>query len=365
MKRYERIKPTKEIIIPSRLAEDSFIYSQTQTRLIYNTGRTTVQFNGNKETIDGRAVLLSNKKTKSKLLAACCKNTDIHESYARQLLDNFKHQDAIEFSGNSFLCGDRFTDGNMCHGALDHLCRAWLCTKTNLKIKNYIFYDTIWDWAKELIESLLPTSAIRYITPLQPVKCEKLFFLANSWAGGTLDAPFHRSGMIGTQLKHPACNANAEFLKTIRRRSLKLIQQTQKTALKAEKIFISRKSKSRRLPNQKQVEALFENYGFTTIYFEDLTTSQQRSSMANAQFVAGLHGAGLTNLIACHPSTVVLELSGNTCTAAYAKMAHGLGLKYEIENIVPNPDTTREACLTTTERALQKMLGSQLNYSKI
>ena len=244
----------------------------------------------------------------------------------------------------------------MCHAALDHLCRAWLTTKTHLKIKNYIFYDTTWDWAKELIESLLPARSIHYISPLQPVKCEKLFFLANSWAGGTLDAPFHRSGMVGTQLKHPACNANKKFLRTIHRKSLKLIHPSDKAAFESEKIFISRKSKARRLPNQNEIEALFKKYDFKTIYFEDLTTSQQRSCMANANFVAGLHGAGLTNLIACRPSTVVLELAGTESTAAYAKMAHGLDLQYELENIVLKPKETAAGCLETTERAITKML---------
>ena len=356
MKQYKRKKPKREVIIHPWIAEDSFIYSQTCAKLIYNAGETTVRFNGREERIDGRAVLISKKKTASTLLAACCKNAEIHESYAKKLLNHFELKDAIELPENSLLCGDRHTDGNMCHAALDHLCRAWLSTKTNLKIQNYIFYDTTWGWAKELIESLLPKNAIQYISPLQPVKCEKLFFLANSWAGGSLDAPFNRSAMVGTQLKHPACNANREFLRIIRRRSLKLIAPSEKVEPKADKIFVSRKSKSRQLSNQKEVEALFGRYGFKTIYFEDLTTSQQRSSMANARFVAGFHGAGLTNLIACRPGTAVLELSGDRCTAAYAKMAHGLGLRYSHENIATNSDETPKACLKKTEHALQKML---------
>ena len=104
-------------------------------------------------------------------LQHAAKSLEAHENYSLQLIDIFNHQNVIELTGNSFLCGDQFTDGNMCHAALDHLCRAWLSTKTNLKIENYIFYDTIWDWAKELIESLLPANSIQYVAPLQPVKC--------------------------------------------------------------------------------------------------------------------------------------------------------------------------------------------------
>ena len=88
---------------------------------------------------------------------------------------------------------------------------------------------------------------------------------------------------------------------------MKLIPSAQKTTTEAERIFVSRKSKTRLPPNQKEIEALFDNYGFKTLYFEDLTTSQQRLYMANAKFVAGIHGAGLINLIACRSSTVVLE----------------------------------------------------------
>lgn len=357
MKHYKHKKPIREVYIHPRTAEDSFIYSQTRARLIYNTNfsETKVRFDEREVSIDGRAVLVSKKKTASTLFAACSQAW-IHESYARKLLDYFKLKDSIELPGNSLLCGDKFTDGNMCHAALDHLFRAWLITKTNLRIQNYIFYDTTWDWAKELIESLLPKNAIQYISPLQPVKCEKLFFLANSWAEGSLDAPFNRSAMLGMSLKHPACNANQEFLRIIRRRSLKLIDSSEKAEPKAEKIFVSRKSGRRQALNQKEIEELFGRYGFKTIYFEDLTASQQRSSMANARFVAGFHGAGLTNIIACRSGTTVLELSNDKCTDAYARVANGLGLKYHYENIATNSDRdSYTACLKKTERALQKI----------
>ena len=62
MKQYKRKKPKREVIIHPWIAEDSFIYSQTCAKLIYNAGETTVRFNGREERIDGRAVLISKKK---------------------------------------------------------------------------------------------------------------------------------------------------------------------------------------------------------------------------------------------------------------------------------------------------------------
>ena len=354
------MKPKQELILRSQIAEDSVIYSCDQGRLIFNIGPATLHLNGVEQTFDGRGILLAENATDSNLFTTCCKREEIHKNYEHKLLDILNTSEPYELKGNSLFCGDKFTDGNMCHAVLDHLCRAWLSKKTSLNIKNYIFYDTIWPWARQLIESLLPSKSIFYISPLQPVKCEKVYFFANSWSGGTSNTQFHHSGMIGIPLKHPACNANKKFLRILRRQARQLIIPTDKLP-GAEKIFISRKSKARKFSNQHDVESLFEKHGFKKLYLEDLTTSQQLASMAKAKVVAGLHGAGLTNLIACRPSTSVLELTVGNSTWSYAKLAQALDLHYQMENIRPTGETTAAACLHTTKKAINNLTSNHQN----
>jgi hypothetical protein len=74
------------------------------------------------------------------------------------------------------------------------------------------------------------------------------------------------------------------------------------------KIWIHRSEKSRRaLLNEGEVLRLIQNLGFEPIVFEELPMKKQIQLMQETKILAGLHGAGLTNLIFLPKGATVLE----------------------------------------------------------
>jgi capsular polysaccharide biosynthesis protein len=62
------------------------------------------------------------------------------------------------------------------------------------------------------------------------------------------------------------------------------------------KIFIKRKANARTY-NQDEIENSAKKYGFQSVYFEDLTFSEQLKTINNADYIIGATGAAWTNLI--------------------------------------------------------------------
>jgi Glycosyltransferase 61 len=62
------------------------------------------------------------------------------------------------------------------------------------------------------------------------------------------------------------------------------------------RIFVPRKG-NRQLVNNDEITQLLEKKGFTTIYFENLTPSEQWSIARNAKEVVAVHGAGTSHFI--------------------------------------------------------------------
>ena len=62
------------------------------------------------------------------------------------------------------------------------------------------------------------------------------------------------------------------------------------------KIFIKRKANARTY-NQDEIENCAKKYGFQSVYFEDLTFSEQLKTINNAEYIIGATGAAWTNLI--------------------------------------------------------------------
>ena len=76
-----------------------------------------------------------------------------------------------------------------------------------------------------------------------------------------------------------------------------------------EKIYISRaRAKNRQIINESEVIELLSQWGFQTIYLEEISVLEQVAAFANAKTIVAPHGSGLTNLVFCSPDTKVIEL---------------------------------------------------------
>lgn len=75
-------------------------------------------------------------------------------------------------------------------------------------------------------------------------------------------------------------------------------------------VFITRKNafQGRRLDNEESIIKLIKNYGFEIFELEVLSFREQVELFSKASVVLAPHGAGLTNMLFCHPKVKIIEL---------------------------------------------------------
>lgn len=75
------------------------------------------------------------------------------------------------------------------------------------------------------------------------------------------------------------------------------------------KYYISRSRTSRRhLINEKGLEDMLVKLGFSVVYLEEYSFTDQIKLMKSASLIVAPHGAGLTNIVYCNTGTVLIEL---------------------------------------------------------
>lgn len=97
------------------------------------------------------------------------------------------------------------------------------------------------------------------------------------------------------------------------------------------RIFISRaKAATRRIQNEQALLPILKHHGFEIHHFEDLHFDQQAALMVDAEYLVGVHGAGLTNMLYMPPGGRVLELrvEGDAHNNCYFALASAMGLAY-------------------------------------
>lgn len=119
----------------------------------------------------------------------------------------------------------------------------------------------------------------------------------------------------------------------------------------------------RRVLNEEAVMAMLADLGFRTVSTEDLTVAAQAALFAGADVVVGLHGAGLTNLVFCHPGARVIEiLPANAAVASYHLLARQAGIDHHpVVGIEARPPRWMRTYLTDADAivdvpALQRLL---------
>lgn len=97
------------------------------------------------------------------------------------------------------------------------------------------------------------------------------------------------------------------------------------------RVFISRqKARIRKIINMDECESILTEFDFKVIVMEEHSFSDQMDIVSSADVIMGMHGAGLTNMIACKESCSVIEIRGsqdktNNC---FFSLAAALDLDY-------------------------------------
>mgnify|MGYP001421028332 CR=1 FL=1 len=96
------------------------------------------------------------------------------------------------------------------------------------------------------------------------------------------------------------------------------------------KLFVSRRDSSGRgISNKDEVKAVLDPLGFQEVFLEDYSVAEQARLFNGATEIISPHGASLTNLAFCEPSTKVIELfSPNYVHPLYWNFCNILDLDY-------------------------------------
>lgn len=116
-----------------------------------------------------------------------------------------------------------------------------------------------------------------------------------------------------------------------------------------ERIFVSRKSDlARSCRNTRDLEALFDRYGFTIVYPEDHSLRQQARIFAEAKVVAGLAGSAMFNVFNCQQLEHLIVLAHEAYTARNEHLFAAL-LGGQVDYFWSRPDISHPAGSWTTE----------------
>lgn len=127
---------------------------------------------------------------------------------------------------------------------------------------------------------------------------------------------------------------------------VELSDRLRKNLVKSSKkifVFIHRTSiTSRAIINEAEVLATFLSYGFKIVNFECLNFVEQRQIAGNASILAGIHGAGLTNMLFMEKGSKILELTTSLEGGQYYyyTLSNALGHDYYYQQCEPD-DTSK------------------------
>lgn len=95
------------------------------------------------------------------------------------------------------------------------------------------------------------------------------------------------------------------------------------------RLFISRDRSRRRIRNEASLYKRLQRYGFERIYLEDRSLVEQARLFNSAEWIIGLHGAGLSNIVFCRPGTRITEVFAPDFIATnFWTLSEQLGFQY-------------------------------------
>jgi len=129
------------------------------------------------------------------------------------------------------------------------------------------------------------------------------------------------------------------------------------------RIFITRrKTGTRTLANERQLEQLLRGRGFETHSMEDYPLAKQARLVHEAEMVVATHGAGLANLVFARPGLRVIEIvpAGRFNATCYPKRTRFLGLHHQLVFAAcPGRKQVLSVSLGDVRAALDRAEGSE------
>lgn len=208
-----------------------------------------------------------------------------------------------------------FLDGaarNYAHWITEILPRIVLFCKMEAYKNTPILVDeelppTIW---QSLALAIGPHRKVYVLSPLISVKVQRLHLIS---AAGYI--PFGFRGSIDRAALDGKYSAGA--LASVRDLALEFLRGQEYNHILPKKIFIRRKSTSRCLLNQDQIEKILISQGFSVVSPEELTFLEQVRLFNEAKVIVGPTGAAFANIIFCNPTAKVTILIADNPSMPY------------------------------------------------
>lgn len=97
-----------------------------------------------------------------------------------------------------------------------------------------------------------------------------------------------------------------------------------------EKIYISRRASRRSPSNEVEIEELFQSRGFRVVRLEEMNLLDEIRLISGVSFIAGVHGAGMTNMIWMPSESKLFDIANDDYwTESPHRAAHMLGIEYD------------------------------------
>lgn len=115
---------------------------------------------------------------------------------------------------------------------------------------------------------------------------------------------------------------------------------------RSRRLWVSRKKAGRRyIQNEDSLLEILKKYNFEVVYAEDLTFYEQVNLFHQASIIAGIHGAGLTNMMWMSSNQTVIEIreSGDDKNNCYFALASIMNHRYFylLANYIPSKGSKR------------------------
>ena len=222
-------------------------------------------------------------------------------------------EDVEQVKGDLGVIGDRFCGPmNVCHFLLDHLTRVAIYDKF-LDKKPKILLSEMHEQYRRIMERANLVERTVFVSKTKfSIRAEQLLVSSN----------------IISDFRHPAHLVAPWAIGFVQQRLT--TSNSMKVDTPRRKLFISRAdAKSRQIVNSDEVEAILVAHDFEIINLSLLSLDEQIAAFAEAECVAAVHGAGLTNIVFSRPGLKVLEiLPPLVATPAYWILCHGAGHHY-------------------------------------
>ena len=129
-------------------------------------------------------------------------------------------------------------------------------------------------------------------------------------------------------------------------------------------IYLSRNKGTRKILNEHELFNYLKNMGFEIVYPEQMEVDEQVATFANADIVLGQHGAGLTNLCFCKPSTKVIEIFNEDLKgyidSGYFRICSNVKLDHYVMfgEPVPGPNIDMRVDIEKLEKTIELLLSN-------